>query len=395
MFRSFNRVCRHILNGPHRALHTMPPRMQARTPLYESHILAGARMVDFGGWDMPLNYGSQTEEHHAVRRHAGMFDVSHMTVLDMEGPNTTPFLRYLLANDVVKLKTNGKALYSCMLNTEGGVVDDLIGYRMSADQYRLVTNASTRDKDLEWISSQATQLCPEGLRITERLDLASIAVQGPKAREIVAETLAPFYKDVVLGIKPFSSMMLHDMHIARTGYTGEDGFEIIMPAVHAPAAWSELLDAGVSPCGLAARDTLRLEAGMNLYGNDMDDTIAPQYAGLGWTVDLRDSDRDFIGREAVENVVNDPVRFVGLVLTGKGVLRTGQKIEEGGVITSGGYSPTLGKSIAMARLESVPMGMPADGDDVHIHMRGKPVTARVVPLPFVRHGKVSAPLDDI
>jgi len=359
--------------------------MGSRTPLYEKHSEAGARIVDFGGWDMPLHYGSQKEEHHAVRQNAGMFDVSHMTIVDLSGERVRDFLQYLVANDVAKLKDLGKALYTCMLNPDGGVIDDLIIYFMSDSDYRLIVNAATRDKDLAWIREQAG---PFGVTVNERAELAMIAVQGPNARELAAPFVDAEYRDTALALKPFSGFQAGEVFIARTGYTGEDGWEICMPAADAPAVWDALLAAGVAPCGLGARDTLRLEAAMNLYGTDMDDTVSPLEAGLNWTIAWEPADRNFVGRaplEALRESTNRQ-RFVGLLLEDRGVLRNHQRVVVGGVgegeITSGGFSPTIGKSIALAR---VPAG---DYDRAAVDVRGKLLNVRIVKTPFVRNGQI-------
>ncbi|BAU46721.1 glycine cleavage system aminomethyltransferase T [Sulfurifustis variabilis] len=361
--------------------------MANRTPLYETHLKSGAKMVDFSGWDMPLHYGSQLEEHHQVRRDAGMFDVSHMNVVDLKGGETRDFLRLLLANNVEKLKTRGKALYSCMLNSQGGVIDDVIVYYLDETWFRMVANAGTREKDLAWINSAAQQF--GGVEVTERPDLAMIAVQGPNAREKVYAALGESLRSATADLKPFVATTVGELFVATTGYTGEDGFEIILPAKAAPFTWQMLAEAGVKPIGLGARDTLRLEAGMNLYGADMDETTTPLESGLAWTVALEPSTRKFIGREALEKqkAAGIPRGLVGLVLEDKGVLRGHQKVLcEGygmGEITSGSFSPTLGLSIALARVPaSVPTGARAQVD-----IRGKMANARVVKYPFVRHGK--------
>ena len=359
--------------------------MGSKTPLYDNHVEAGARIVDFGGWDMPLHYGSQKEEHHAVRRNAGVFDVSHMTVVDLSGERVRDFLQYLVANDVAKLMEYGKALYTCMLNPEGGVIDDLIIYFVADTEYRLVVNAATREKDLAWIRKQAEAF---SVHVVERAELAMIAVQGPKARELAAPCVDAEYRDSALALKPFNGMFAGDWFVARTGYTGEDGWEIVLPAAKAPGVWDRLLAAGVQPCGLGARGTLRLEAAMNLYGSDMDETISPLEAGLNWTVAWEPTDRDFIGRAAIEKQreSTDRRRFVGLLLEDKGVLRNHQKIVVDGVgegeITSGGFSPTIGRSIALAR---VPAG---DYDQAQVDVRGKLLNVRIVKTPFVRNGQV-------
>ncbi len=356
--------------------------MGNRTALYEKHLQAGARMVDFAGWDMPLHYGSQIEEHHQVRRDCGMFDVSHMVIVDISGTQAKAYLRQLLANDVDKLRTPGRALYGCMLNERGGVVDDLIVYYLSDTAYRMVINAATRDKDLDWMRRQAQGF---DVQLRERDDLAMIAVQGPHARAKALECLPG--RAQAEALKPFSGVALQGLFVARTGYTGEDGFEIMVPDGQAGDLWQALLHVGVRPVGLAARDTLRLEAGMNLYGTDMDEDVTPLESGLGWTVAWEPQDREFVGRRALEaqRAAGPARRFVGLVLQGKGVLRGHQRVfmADGGVgeVTSGSYSPTLGVSIALAR---VPAGT---AQDCQVEVRGRRLPARVVKPPFVRHGK--------
>jgi aminomethyltransferase len=360
-----------------------------QTPLHAIHRAAGARMVDFGGWDMPVHYGSQIDEHHAVRRGAGMFDVSHMLAVDIEpreparGSGVRDFLRGALANNVDKLTVPGKALYSCLLRPDGGVLDDLIVYFLREDWFRLVVNAGTADKDLAWLSAPVAERAPE-LKLTPRRDLAMIAVQGPQARERVW-TVVPAARAASESLKPFNAVQAGEYLIARTGYTGEDGFEITLPAALAPDFWRSLLALSVKPCGLGARDTLRLEAGMNLYGQDMDEAVSPLESGLAWTVDLT-SARDFVGKSAL--LAAHPSRqLAGLVLQDQGgILRSHQRVSTAhgdGEVTSGSYSPTLSRSIALAR---VPARV-APGDIVHVDVRGKPLAARVVKPPFVRNGK--------
>jgi aminomethyltransferase len=353
-----------------------------RTPLYLTHLDCGARTVDFGGWDMPVNYGSQIEEHHAVRADAGMFDVSHMCAVDLAGAGVRPLLRRLIANNVDKLTVPGKALYSAMLNETGGCIDDLIVYFLSETAFRLVVNAGTADKDIAWMQS-VNAAGGFDVALTPRRDLAMIAVQGPQARAKFWQ-VRPATRAATEPLGAFFAADLGDLFVARTGYTGEDGFEVILPASEAPALWMDLKAAGVRPCGLGARDTLRLEAGMNLYGNDMDESVSPLDAGMAWTVDLK-TPRDFIGRAALE-AAGQRSAFVGLKMLDKGVLRAHQKVMTArgdGEITSGTFSPTLGFSIALAR---VPVGVSA-GETVQVDLRGKPVNALVVKLPFVRHGK--------
>ena len=360
--------------------------MTRKTILNDSHRALGARMVDFGGWDMPLNYGSQIEEHHQVRRDAGMFDVSHMTVVDLRGERVRDFLRRLLANSVDKLKKKGKAIYSCMLDDNGGVIDDLIVYYMDDSWYRLVVNAGTRDKDLAWIGRHAEAF---GVDVVERAELAIIAVQGPNARERVLGLVDAADRDALAGLGRFAAIDVRsaqgaELFVARTGYTGEDGFEIVLEQGGAVALWDALLGAGVKPAGLGARDTLRLEAGLALYGQDMDESVTPYEVALGWTVSL--DGRDFIGRERLERqqADGDARQLIGLVMDEKGVLRHGQRVlsDAGdGEILSGTFSPTLGKAIAFAR---VPAG---DAGQVRVDIRGREVAVRTVKFPFVRDGQ--------
>ena len=364
-----------------------------RTPLFASHIAAGAKMVDFSGWEMPIHYGSQVEEHHTVRRDAGMFDVSHMCALDLAGPDATRYLRHLLANDVAKLKTPGKALYSCMLDDGAGVIDDLIVYYFSPERYRIVVNAGTADKDIAWMRAR---LAGFDATLLVRRDVAMIAVQGPQARERFW-TAFPVARAQSVMLDNFQAAEwtvnadkgAETWLIARTGYTGEDGFEVTMPAEDAASVWKALLDSGVKPCGLGARDTLRLEAGMNLYGQDMDETVSPYEAGLKWTVDLSDESRDFVGKSVLagrRSVANTNVRFAGLLLQERGVMRSHMKVHTTlgtGETTSGSFSPTLNQSIALAR---IPAGI-ANGSEVEIEIRDKKLKAKVVKPSFVRHGQ--------
>jgi len=360
----------------------MSTEQNQRTALYQEHVNLNAKLVDFFGWDMPINYGSQIEEHNAVRQDAGMFDVSHMTIVDVIGEDAQAYLRKLLANDVAKLQDKGKALYSGMLNEEGGVVDDLIVYFFEETNYRLVVNSATREKDINWLNKVAEGF---NVNINERDEFAMIAVQGPNAKEKAASVFSAAQQEAVAGMKPFYGVQAEDLFIATTGYTGEAGYEIIVPVESAPSLWQQLHKAGVAPCGLGARDTLRLEAGMNLYGQDMDETVSPLAANMGWTITWEPSDRDFMGRAALEKQKAEGTqKLVGLVMTEKGVLRAGQNVrcDAGeGIITSGTFSPTLGHAIAFAR---VPANV---GDTVEVEMRKKWVTVKVVKPSFVRNGK--------
>ncbi len=364
--------------------------MAQQTPLFDQHNHCGARMVDFHGWMMPLHHGSQIEEHQAVRSDAGMFDVSHMTIVDLHGSRTREFLRHLLANDVAKLTQPGKALYSGMLNASAGVIDDLIVYFLSEEDFRLVVNSATREKDLAWITEQAE---PFNIEITLRDDLALIAVQGPNAKQKAAALFSEAQRQAVAGMKPFFGVQAGDLFIATTGYTGEAGYEIALPKAQAAQMWSQLVEAGVKPCGLGARDTLRLEAGMNLYGQDMDEGVSPLAANMGWTIAWEPADRDFIGRDALESQRHHGTeQLVGLIMTEKGVLRSGLPVRFidsagnncEGVITSGTFSPTLGYSIALAR---VPAGI---GDHAVVQIRNREMPVRVTKPIFVRNGKAVA-----
>ena len=357
------------------------------TPLHDQHVQCGGKLVDFAGWHLPVNYGSQIEEHHSVRQRAGMFDVSHMTLIDITGDDATDALRELLANDVARLTPPladgvGRALYSCMLNSAGGVIDDLIVYHLSDTHYRLIVNAATREKDLQWMNSTIG----DRVTITEVSHHALIAVQGPEAVKLAGECLKPSVAQLASRLKRFSACVADDWFIARTGYTGEDGFEIALPAADAPGLWQALHGAGVAPCGLGARDTLRLESGMNLYGSDMDESVTPLECGLEWTIDWRDDQRRFVGRDALEQqlLAGDYATMHGLVLEARGVLRGGQAVTINdvpvGTITSGTFSPTLQKSIAFARLQ------PNATDRCDVVIRDKPLAARRIRLPFVKGG---------
>ena len=364
--------------------------MAQQTPLYDQHVLCGARMVDFHGWMMPLHYGSQIDEHHAVRTDAGMFDVSHMTIVDLHGPRTREFLRYLLANDVAKLTKPGKALYSGMLNASGGVIDDLIVYYLTEDFFRLVVNSATREKDLSWITQHAE---PYAIDITVRDDLSLIAVQGPNAQAKAGTLFTDEQRHTVEGMKPFFGVQAGDFFIATTGYTGEAGYEIALPKAQAADFWQQLVQAGVKPCGLGARDTLRLEAGMNLYGQEMDESVSPLAANMGWTIAWEPADRNFIGRDVLElEREKGTDQLVGLVMTEKGVLRGELPVRftdangnaREGVITSGTFSPTLGHSIALAR---VPQGI---GETAIVQIRNREMPVKVTKPVFVRNGKAVA-----
>ncbi|MDE2221332.1 MAG: glycine cleavage system aminomethyltransferase GcvT, partial [Gammaproteobacteria bacterium] len=361
--------------------------MLKTTPLNAAHKALGARMVDFGGWDMPVNYGSQIEEHHAVRRAAGVFDVSHMGVLDLRGARTREFLRQLLANDVARLTQPGKALYSCMLREDAGIIDDLIVYFLDDAWFRMVVNAGRRARDQAWIREHAGAF---GVAVEERRELAMLAVQGPQARASLASLLSPAAAAAALGLGAFVGAQLGTWFVARTGYTGEDGFEVMLPAAEAGALWQRLNACGVRSCGLGARDTLRLEAGMNLYGSDMDERTHPLESGLAWTVAFEPADRRFIGRKALEAArsAGGGNNAVGLLLADRAVMRSHMRVATAagdGMVTSGTFSPTLARSIALAR---VPAAAAVAGARVQVEVRGRLLDAQLVRPPFVRSGRV-------
>jgi aminomethyltransferase len=360
--------------------------MSFKTSLNAKHREAGAKLVDFAGWEMPLYYGSQIAEHNRVRQDAGMFDVSHMTIVDCKGKEAYEYLLYLFANNIDKLKNIGDALYSCMLNERAGVVDDLIVYKLNDSDYRVVVNAATHDKDMAWFKQHIGKF---NVKIIERTNLAMLAIQGPNARAKAAQAFTAEQLEAVKNLKAFQGVAVGEWWIARTGYTGEDGYEIMLPAFEAPMFWQELLDCGIAPCGLVARDSLRLEAGLSLYGAEMDENVTPLEANLAWTIAWEPQDRDFIGRIALETQKKDGVKriLVGLALEDKGILRSRQKVIVPnlgeGETTSGGFAPTLGYAVALAR---VPQGTKI-GDVCQVIIRDKPLQARVVKLPFVKNGK--------
>ncbi|MBS0350868.1 MAG: glycine cleavage system aminomethyltransferase GcvT [Proteobacteria bacterium] len=362
--------------------------MPQQTPLFDLHKQLGGLMVDFAGWSLPLHYGSQVSEHHQVRKNIGVFDISHMGAVDIVGAEAEAFLRYALANDVRKLNKNGKALYTCLLNVRGGIVDDLIVYRLQPDSYRLVINAARRSADLEWLNqlSGAYQVA-----IKQRWDLAMLAIQGPMTIEKLSSLLEKPLAAKIPELKPFHFFVHDNWQVSKTGYTGEDGIEIILPSSEIIPLWKKLIDNGVPPIGLGARDTLRLEAGLNLYGSDMDQTTTPAESNLEWTVAWLDSNRNFIGKEALAKQKQQgvPRRLVGLILSEGGVLRNHQRVyidgELAGEITSGGYSPTLNCSIAMAR---IPTG---SGGQFTVGVRNKMVPVQVTALPFFKRQSINKP----
>jgi len=363
--------------------------MLKRTPLFEQHLALGAKMVPFAGWEMPLQYGSLVEEHHMVRKSSGVFDVSHMRAVDIEGAQAANFLRVLLANDIAKLKDNGQALYGCMLNHQAQILDDLITYRIKDDFYRVVVNAGTTESDLDWMQTNAVAF---DVKITPRYDLAMLAIQGPEALSKLNTILPPTLSTSIEALKPFKTLMYESWMVARTGYTGEDGVEILLPNEEVVQFWNQLIEAGVTAIGLGARDTLRLEAGLNLYTQDMDDTVTPLASNLAWTVDIKDESRDFIGKTAYleQKAKGGGEKLVGLVLMERGVLRPKMKVYQDeaatqpiGVLTSGTFSPTLSEGIGLARIAS-------QGDtSCWILIRGKAIQAKIIKPPFLKAGKAN------
>jgi len=341
-------------------------------------------MVEFASWQLPVHYGSLVNEHMAVRQAAGVFDVSHMTIVDITGEGAIDYLRRLLCSDVATLHNAGAALYSCMLNEQGGIIDDLIVYFLGKERYRIIVNAATRDSDLLWMNHQAGEY---KVQITEQPQLAMVAVQGPQSVALVNSLLSNELASMSCKLNRYEACEADDWFVAATGYTGENGYEIALPESEVENFWQSLLESGVTPCGLGARDTLRLEAGMNLYGIDMDESNSPLTSGLGWTVGWQPKGRDFIGRAALEKerLEGPAKKMTGLVLDGKGVLRGGQLLYKDnhpvGVITSGTFSPTLKESIAFARVDADLIG------DCEVQIRRNRLPVRQVKRIFVRHGQ--------
>lgn len=364
--------------------------MSRKTTLFDQHLSLGAVIVDFAGWQMPIHYGSQIKEHHCVRQKVGVFDVSHMLSIDITGKNAKEFLRKILANDVEKLPS-GKGLYSCLLNATAGVMDDLIVYRLDEMHYRCVVNAGCRQKDLDWFLKQSVLF--DDVSIMSREDLAMLAIQGPLAAQKIQNLFAPKEIDLIQSLKPFHIHKMNEWVISRTGYTGEDGFEIMLPHNEVISFWQRILSDGVSPIGLGARDTLRLEAGLNLYGHDMDESVTPDESNLGWTVDVKDSHREFVGKKALieQRKGKSKQQLVGVILKERGVCRDGMTLYINntphdigiGHLTSGGFSPTLERGIALARIPS------GDFSQASVQIRGKRIEAKIIKLPFIKNGKTN------
>ena len=345
-----------------------------RTPLHDRHVAAGARLVPFAGWEMPVQYEGIRAEHAAVRERAGVFDVSHMGEIETSGPDAEAFLQRILSNDVTKL-ADGGAQYSVLCREDGGVLDDLFSYRLG-DRFLTVTNASNHESDLAWFRRHAEGFDVE---LADRLhDLAMLAVQGPEARGIVAGVtdgeLPKRFKTATLTVAGQDGVL-----VCGTGYTGEDGVELIVPAAAATAVWDAVVEAGVQPAGLGARDTLRLEVCFHLYGNDLMTGRGPIEAGLGWCCK---EDTDFIGSDAVRAVrdAGPSEKLAPFAITGQGIARQGNPVLGGGVVTSGTLSPTLGYGIGLAYL---PAARTAPGTPFEIDVRGKTRTAEVRSKPLI------------
>ena len=343
-------------------------------------------MIDFHGWDMPINYGSQLSEHEQVRNSCGIFDVSHMTILDFEGKDVKEFLRKLLANDINALNEDFDGLYSALLNESGGILDDLIAYKLESG-YRLVFNCATRESDISWIVSQVGDM---NVSFSERLDLSMIAMQGPDVFEVLSRCFSAETSNELKKKRPFQGLMENGTLVTTTGYTGEKGVEIMIDNEKANSLWQKAIQSGARPVGLAARDTLRLEAGMNLYGFEMDKMISPLECNMAWTVSLKDKERSFIGKEAFElkKKNGDHDLLKGLLFEDRCIVRSNQEIffdekkTKEGIVTSGTYSPTLKKSIALARI------VHSDKETCLAEVRGKIFTAAIGQPRFIKEGKV-------
>lgn len=355
-----------------------------QTPFHPWHIAHNGRMVDFAGWDMPVQYTSIVTEHQAVRNSVGLFDIAHMGRLKFDGPDALRFLDHLVTNDVTKLPS-GKICYALVVNDQGGILDDVLVYRRETDLL-LVVNASNRLKILDWIGQHKSGF---NATVTDQtLSHAMLAVQGPRAESILQPLVAADLKDMAYYSGCSTQVLGQSAYVSRTGYTGEDGFEVILPAEQSLPLWEKLITVGAAPCGLGCRDTLRLEAAMPLYGHELSEQIDPFTAGVGFGVKLEAG--DFIGRTALREIKSRPAtqKRVGLELTGKRIAREGALVKQSGQqvgqVTSGTFSPTLQKSIAMAYVSPT---LAVAGTTLEIDIRGSLEPAKVVPLPFYRRPK--------
>ena len=365
----------------------MPEREIKRTPLYECHLESSGRMVPFAGWEMPVQYSGVMEEHRAVRSSVGLFDVSHMGEIEVIGRRALEFIQYVTCNDASKLVA-GRAQYTGLMTPRGTFVDDLLVHKIDDDRYLLVVNAANKDKDYAYLCAQVAAF--EHADVTDRsADFAQIAVQGPRALDVLQRLTAVelpairYYRFVEGAVNGSPAI------VARTGYTGEDGFEVYLAPEAAPDLWRALLEAGapegIVPCGLGARDTLRFEASMPLYGNDIDDTTTPLEAGLGWIVKLEKE--AFLGREALSRQTAAGItrKLVGFEMRGRGIGRHGYPVwadgKKVGVVTSGTHSPTFGKALGMGY---VPVAYAEPGTGIEVEIRGQQVAAEVVETPFYR-----------
>ena len=353
-----------------------------KTPLNKSHIELGAKMVNFSNWEMPISYSSLIEEHNAVRSTVGIFDVSHMSVFDFDGDNQVAFFEKIFANDIKKIYKDNKAIYGALLNEEGGILDDLIIYHAN-NKFRLVSNCSTREQNRQWFEKHAIEF---GVKVMERSDMGILAIQGPDALNKILKIKE--IDNQVNTLQSFGCMFEGDKLYARTGYTGEDGLELIVPTKDINHLWDQALELGCTPIGLGARDTLRLEAGLNLYGNDMTINNHPYESNMGWTIDMSDDSREFIGKDALLSIdQSKSQKIVGIILQDKGILRSGYEIthEQGkGVVLSGSYSPTLQSSIGLARVDQ---GYKENGK---VMIRNKLLNIDFVSPRFLEQGKISS-----
>jgi len=351
-----------------------------KTTLHESHIELGAKMVNFSNWEMPISYTSLIEEHNAVRNTAGIFDVSHMAVFDFMGGDQIAFFEKIFANDIKKISLENKAIYGALLNEEGGILDDLIIYHANS-KFRLVSNCSTREQNRDWYKKHAVEF---GVEVIERSDIGILAIQGPDALNKILAISEIDHQ--VNNLQSFGCIFDGEKLFARTGYTGEDGLELIVPNSDIKSLWNKALELDCTPIGLGARDTLRLEAGLNLYGNDMTVDNHPYESNLGWTIDMNDENRQFIGKDALLSInQSESKKIVGIILRDKGVLRTGYEITHGqgnGIVLSGSYSPTLQSSIGLARVDR---GYQENGK---VMIRNKELNIDFVSPRFLRQGKI-------
>jgi len=345
-----------------------------KTYLNEFHSTHDGNLVDFSGWEMPINYGSQINEHNEVRTNVGIFDVSHMAVFDFSGDNQVEFLKKLLPNDVTKILNSKRALYSPLLNENGGILDDLIVYHTGNNHFRIISNCATRQQNNDWFNEKAKQF---EVKVNFQENASIIAIQGPNSDEV----LSTLYS---LDLKNFHIYQDDEVMIARTGYTGEIGFEIISNQKKGLELWNHFISKDVKPIGLAARDTLRLEAGLNLYGSDMTINNHPYESNLGWTIDNSDENRNYIGKNSLAIEAESKKKLIGFYTEERGVLRAGSKVHFAGgegIVTSGTWSPTFKKNIGFCRVDA---NYPAQGNAL---LRDKEINLHFCETNFLKHLK--------